>query len=127
MKQSPLLLEEELQYVKNFVILPVILDVLERDIKTLGNLQLKMPEIYIRILQSIQNMVLVDLTKIKKISREQGIKVYEQHRTNRGMEASYLCRGYHHTMVILWSIVRTEIKMRLCLYMGLDITGGATS
>jgi hypothetical protein len=127
MKQAPLQTKEDFQYVKDYLLLPVILDVLERDIKTLDSLQLKMPDIYIRALKRIQDQVTTDLSEIRKVLRARGMKVYEQSRTKTGIEASYLCRGYQHSFAMLWVNVRSEVKLKLSKHMNIDLTDGGVT
>lgn len=116
--------EAELQLVKQFVLLPIILDVLERDIKVMDTMPLKMLNIYYQLLRGVQDLVTVDLAKVRKSLREHGMKVYEQRRTNMGVEAAYLCRGYHHHFSMLWGVVKGEVEVRLRSYLRMKIEEG---
>jgi len=109
--------EEELQFVKESVILPILLDVLERDIQTLQTVPLKMSVVYIEILQSIQDLVSADLVRLRRKLKEHGMKLYDQRRTKIGVEADYLCRGYHYKFSILWGMVRAEIEEKIRAYL----------
>lgn len=120
-KKIPIETEEEFQFVREFVLLPLTLDVLERDIKMLETVPLKMPNIYIQMLQGIQNLVTVDLVKVRRKLREHGMKVYEQRRTNMGVEATYLCRGYHHDFSMMWGVVRAEVEGKIRDYLHIEI------
>ena len=119
MNPIPLPSKQEMEWVKAHILVPVMLEVLEKDIGTINTLQLKMPHLYVKSLRKIQDQVERDAYEIRKQFRTHGIKVYEMERTDRGIEASYLCRGYHQQMVLLWSRIRSEVEQRLYAYMGI--------
>lgn len=121
MKTPPLQTEDDLDLVKEFILLPIILDILEKDIQALASSSLKMPTIYIPILRQTQDKITADLAILRKRFRDQGLKVYEQHRTTLGVEALYLCRGYHHKFSMLWGVVKSEIIRKLANYMAVDL------
>ncbi|CAM2814183.1 hypothetical protein PASE110613_02250 [Paenibacillus sediminis] len=114
--------EEDSQLVKDYLLHTIILDVLERDIHTLHSLALKMPDLYIRSLRRIQNEVTLRLTDVRKLMRLKGIKVYEEVRTKTGIEASYLCRGYHLRFTMMWSFIKAEVQSELSRYLGIQLT-----
>ncbi|MFD0616578.1 hypothetical protein ACFQZR_03830 [Paenibacillus sp. GCM10027629] len=121
MKSVPLQTEVDFTLVKQYILLPIVLDVLERDMQTLGMAPLKMPSIYVRNLQQVQRQVHEDLVRIRKQLRSHGLKVYEEKRTKSGVEVLYVCRGYHHTFSMLWSLIKAEIERYLSEYMNVDL------
>ncbi|WP_314585997.1 hypothetical protein [Paenibacillus terrigena] len=121
MKSVPLQTEVDFTLVKQYILLPIVLDVLERDMQTLGMAPLKMPTIYVRNLQQVQRQVHEDLVRIRKQLRAHGLKVYEEKRTKSGVEVLYVCRGYHHTFSMLWSLIKAEIERYLSEYMNVDL------
>ncbi|RXZ77006.1 hypothetical protein EBB07_32450 [Paenibacillaceae bacterium] len=123
MKQAPLETEEDLQLVKEYMLLPVLLDVLERDIRILGAAGLRMDAIYEQVLRRAQDRIIADVALFRKHLRERGIKVYVQQRTKLSLDARYLCRGYHHNFSMLWSLVKAELDRKLSLYLRIDFKG----
>ncbi|GIO30673.1 MULTISPECIES: hypothetical protein [Paenibacillus] len=113
--------EEDSQLVKSYMLHVVLLDVLERDIRTLGTLALKLPDVYIRGLSGVQQKAMRRLTEIRQEMRSRGIRVYEENRSAKGMEALYLCRGYQRRFFMLWSYVKAETACELCAYLGIGI------
>ncbi|MGN7357593.1 hypothetical protein ACTHPF_09495 [Paenibacillus sp. SAF-054] len=113
--------EEDTLLVKTYVLHVVLLDVLERDIRTLGTLALKLPDVYIRGLSEVQNKAMHKLTAIRKDMRSRGIRVYEENRNSKGIEALYLCRGYQRRFFMLWSYVKAETAAELCTYLGISL------
>ncbi|MCR8641419.1 hypothetical protein NV379_02005 [Paenibacillus sp. N1-5-1-14] len=122
MSLAPLETKDDIRLVKDFMMLPIVMDVLEADIDSMHKSNLKMPKIYTKALKAAQNKILVDVSDVKKLLRVNGIKIYDQRRTNLGLEADYMCRGYHHKTSLLWSIVKSDVQERLCKYMSIDIT-----
>ncbi|CAM4418192.1 hypothetical protein U9M73_08690 [Paenibacillus phoenicis] len=121
MPPAPLETEEDLQLVKEYILLPVLLNVLERDMKALGTVKLKMDVVYVRALRTAQDLITADLTLLRKKMRDRGIKVFEQQRTELGIEARYLCRGYQHRFSMLWSLVKAELNQYLSKYLNVDL------
>ena len=67
MSASPLQTEEELLSVKDCVILPILLDVLERDIRSMKHTGIS--DYYVFHLQTIQKMTFAKLAELKKLPR----------------------------------------------------------
>jgi hypothetical protein len=126
MKSVPLQTEQDVHAVKTCLILPVLMDVLERDIGTLNTLKLKMPAIYVRTLRAIQTRVAGELSAAHKGMRGLGIRIYGEERTRAGLTAQYLCRGYHHSILLLWDLVKADIEVRLAAYLNLDLEAADT-
>lgn len=119
MKQVPYRTEEEAGWVKEFLLLPLILDLMERDLRLVlsGASSFKLPELYTDILRRLQSRITRELAEIRQQMRRHGIKVYEQHRTQSGLEARYLCRGYQYECSMLWGFARAEIDRRVAIYL----------
>ncbi|GGF87101.1 hypothetical protein [Paenibacillus aceti] len=111
----------DIQYVKMYLLLPMILSAFERDKKIIER-HLKTPGPYISSIDSAMDRVAVDLKEVKRKFRSLGIKVYEEARTEKGIEAKYLCRGYHHDFDMLWSRIAAECGVLMESYLGLDIS-----
>lgn len=108
--------------IKQYVLLPLLLDVLERDQRALASASLKLPQVYKGLIRLLQNAVAADLARVRQGMREHGLKVFEERRTNLGIEARYLCRGYTYEFSMLWGLVKAELISRLCAYLGIDVT-----
>lgn len=119
--------EAEAELVKRAILLPVLLDLLERDRQALADIPLKVPHIYRGFIGSLQGAAMDELAQVRKDMRKHGIKVFEERRTNFGLEARYLCRGYRYEFDMLWGLVKAEIFQLLGDYSGIDITKEGTS
>jgi hypothetical protein len=121
MPQMQIPTEEELKLVKSYIIYPIVLDVLERDMKIMRETKMKMTDIYALKFKSVMNAITHDAYEIRMQLKKHGIKIYEQTRTETKLDAKYLMRGYHFEFSMLWAIVKTEVQLMLCKYLEVDI------
>lgn len=117
MSKAPLETKEDLQLLKEYILLPLLLDALEGDIKGLEAMSLKMTVFYIQGLRNIQQQITLDLREIRQQLRNRGVKIYEQQSTSLGIEAHYLCRGYQHHFSMLWDLIQAELSTRFIMYL----------
>lgn len=115
MDQTPF----DLQYVKMYLLLPLVLSAFERDKKIIEQ-NIKTPGPYINFIDSAMDRVTLDLKEVRRKFRLLGIKVYEETRTDKGIDARYLCRGYHHDYKMLWSRIAAECSVLMEKYLGMD-------
>ncbi len=111
---------EDMSYVKLYLLLPLVLSAFERD-KELAGYTFRTPEPYVRMIDTAQRKVEADLKEVRKKFRELGIKVYEENLTFTGLDAKYLCRGYHYDFRMLSSLIAAESQVLMEKYLGLDI------
>lgn len=114
--------DNERQLVKEFLIIPEMLKYVEGDILLIRQSGLKMDLILIGSLQKVQDAIALEHLGVKLRLKKSGIKVYENNRSTLGIDASFLCRGYHHKMTLLWSVVRTEVLNKASQYTGVQIS-----
>ncbi|MNB79522.1 hypothetical protein D3C75_262570 [compost metagenome] len=111
---------EDGSYVKMYLLLPMILTAFERD-KKVAESSFKTPRPYVVLIEVAIKKVEIDLREVRRKFRALGIKVYEEKRTELGIQASYLCRGYHHSTTMLWSVIAAESSVLMEKYLGIDI------
>ncbi|MCC3379769.1 hypothetical protein ACFQ5D_11985 [Paenibacillus farraposensis] len=114
--------EKDTGLIKACVLLTLVLDVLERDIRILSASPLKMPDLYVRSLTEVQQRAAVQLAETKAQMKKQGIKIYSEIRNHEGVEVLYLCRGYQRRFFMLSSFARSEVRQKLGHYLGIDLT-----
>lgn len=110
---SPLPTEEELLLVKEYAVLPVMLDILEGDSKLIGRSELKLSRLYSKQLKHIQGAVFERQLVVKKQLQRQHIRIITLKRTDVSLQVQYQCRGYQHSMELRWEIVYADIQLRL--------------
>jgi len=119
MKLTPAETEEELQWILAYMVLPVVLDVLERDIRALDTIKLKMPVVYMRSLRRVQNLACMDMADLRGKLRIRGIRVLDQRRTKERLEADFLYRSYRRKCSMPWGVVKAEVERKLGDYLEL--------
>jgi hypothetical protein len=108
--------------VKSYILLPLIISAFEHDASIMSE-QLRTPAPYLEILHAAANAVAADLRDVRTGMRTRGLKVYEQHRLEAGVEARFVCRGYHERMLLLDDVIAVQAASRMRCYLGLDISG----
>ncbi|MNP55888.1 hypothetical protein D3C76_1505670 [compost metagenome] len=98
----------------------MILSAFERD-KKLAEQTFKTPRPYLTLIGNAIKRVEDDHREVRRMFRLHGLKVYEERRTESGIHARYLCRGYHHEITLLWPLVKAESSVLMEKYLGLDI------
>lgn len=107
--------------VKSYVLLPLILTAFERDAGIISA-HIRTPAPYLDMLHAASAAATGDLREIRNEMRKQGIKVYEQQRLRNGIEARFMCRGYHDRMLLLHDIIAAQAAIHMRQYLGLDIS-----
>ena len=116
----PIQTEAELLLVKRHILLGIIIQILNHDIRVIDAAGMKFPRLYESMLRAIQDRVLLDLAHTRRLFREHGIKVYEEKRKTDGLHAKYICRGYHHHFFMLWGFIKAESERMLKQYISLS-------
>ncbi|NMO94607.1 hypothetical protein [Paenibacillus lemnae] len=111
MKTSPLQTEEELLLVKACAVLPVLLDSLEQDLRSMQAAGVN--SLYIERLKDLQKSIITRLTQLKKNSRARSIIIMETRRKEHSLQIIYQCRGYQHQMELQWDFVKADMERRL--------------
>ncbi|MCM3257077.1 hypothetical protein M3664_04680 [Paenibacillus lautus] len=113
---------EELADVRRFFELPYLLDVIEVDKKKIINSDMIMKNVMVLYLNKVQDQANNTIFEIKQTLKKNGIKIIEQNKLEDRLVSSYSCRGYQHTMTLLWSKVKVDVLLMLGEYMRTDIT-----
>lgn len=113
----PIQTEDELELVKHFVLLGIVMRILDHDIRVIAASGMKLPRFYESLLRGMQDRVLLDLADLRRQFRGRGIKIYEEKQEPDGLRAQYVCRGYHHQFFMLWGFVKAESERVLKQYL----------
>jgi len=113
MAGSPLQTEEELLLVKEAIILPIMFDLLEKDMQLMKGCYLKMGDLYSHQLHRIQTSVLTQQYALRKEMRERQLKIVQVEQDPFFIRVSYTCRGYQHQMKLLLEVIDANIEVRL--------------
>jgi hypothetical protein len=104
--------------VKSYILLPLIVSAFERD-ATIMSIELRTPAPYLEVLRAAADAATADLQEVRSQMRVRGVKVYEQQRLKAGVEARFICRGYHEVMLLLDDVIAAQADIRMRRYLGL--------
>lgn len=109
--------EEEQGMITEFIILPFVLSVFDRDAKVIGD-HVKTKAPYIQTIELAMDRITTNLTEVRKEFRKRDIRVFPTRRTEHGIQCSYMCRGYENELELMWNYVRAEVEIRMKHYLG---------
>lgn len=107
--------------VKSYILLPLILSAFERDASAISS-ELRTPAPYLEVIQRAVHAASADLREIRAGMRARGLKVYEQQRLEAGVEARFVCRGYHERMLLLDDVIAAQATLHMRRYLGMEKT-----
>ena len=107
----------ELELLREYVLLPYLLTVLERDKRAVEQSQLKYQNVYIEIIESAMNKATKEITRLKQVLGKMGIKVNLETRREFDVCIEYSCRGYVDTFVMQWVYLSAEVQIRVKKYL----------
>jgi hypothetical protein len=106
--------DEDLQLVKNFTLLPILLDMLARDI---AELQINQDKIVYRhvifYLKEVEKLIFIEMQISRNMMKKLDIKILSTDMNVKGIEVEYKVRGYMHNFYILRSLVKAELMTTL--------------
>jgi hypothetical protein len=121
LKTSPLQTEADIQLVKDHLVLTVMLDMLEIEVRKLRRGDLHTSALLARQFRKIQKDAQKTLYEVHRGFKQNGIRIIETARTKGYVEARYLCRGYEHEMMLLGDTVKADIEVRLARQFDIDL------
>lgn len=109
--------------VKRYMILPLVLSAFERD-KTnfFESGYFKAPKLYTYLIDKAMDAATQELYGVRKAFRDRGIKVYDEHRVVKGVQAKYMCRGYQSEMFMRWPFITAEASVLMRQFLGLVVS-----
>lgn len=107
--------------VKSYILLPLILSAFEHD-ASIMSLELRTPAPYLEVIRAAANAVSADLREVRAGMRARGLRVYAQQRLEAGVEAKFICRGYHERMLLLDKVITVQSSLHMRRYLGLGAT-----
>ncbi|WP_100012299.1 hypothetical protein [Lentibacillus sediminis] len=109
--------KEEYKLLHDYIVLPYVLAVLERDKKHLQGVSFKFPHLYEYWLNQKMETVTKDLANTRRAMRRIGMYVYQEDQTDKGLELKYKYHKYHYNMGWLYSILRANVEKKMKEYL----------
>ncbi|WP_341419103.1 hypothetical protein [Paenibacillus filicis] len=106
--------EEDLHIIKDFILLPILLDMLVRDMEELKLYEDKIVYSHVILyLQQVEGLIHAELQAIKARMRKQDIQILTANRNAQGIQVEYKVRGYIHRFSMLRSLIKAELMTML--------------
>ncbi|MBD0382067.1 hypothetical protein [Paenibacillus sedimenti] len=106
--------EEDIQIIKEYTLLPILLDMLARDIEELGIYKDKIVFNHVLFyLREVEHSIYPELQSIKSTMKKRDIKVLNTEMNASGIQVEYKVRGYIHHFTMLRSLVKAELMNTL--------------
>lgn len=102
--------EEDIQIIKEYTLLPVLLDMLARDIDHLTIYRDKIVYNYvIGHLRDVEQSIYPRLQNLRNQMKQRHIKILNTEMNTLGIEVEYKVRGYIHHFNMLRSLIKAEV------------------
>ncbi|WP_090799487.1 hypothetical protein [Paenibacillus sp. GP183] len=106
--------EEDFQVIKDYTLLPILLDMLARDI---AELQINQDKIVyshvIFYLKEVEKLIFIEMQIARNMMKKLDIKILSTDMNAKGIEVEYKVRGYFHRFCMLRSLVKAELMTML--------------
>jgi hypothetical protein len=107
------LTDEEEKLINNYIFLPLVRRIFERDRKLIESGHFKLKAAYFDLIDRVTLNITDDLRKTKKAMFDQKMKIYKMDERH----FKIVCRGYHHEMGFHSSIMREKVEMLMKKYL----------
>ena len=110
--------EEELDLIRDFILLPKMMTIVEKSRKEIELSDHSLKRLYLAAAEVLQERILRDLTAVRKELKTRGIKIWEDEPCPGGTEFryKYSFRGYVHEFSIMRPVVKAQISVRFGRY-----------
>ena len=106
--------EEDVQMIKEYTLLPILLDMLARDMEELKVYKDKIVYNHILFyLREVEMAIYPELQQLKSKMKQRDIKVIHTEMNALGIQVEYKVRGYIHHFTMLRSLVKAELMTML--------------
>lgn len=100
----------ERKLVKHYLLLPILLTMLQRDIDAIKQASLRISLPHVMVAERMMEAVRQDLSRIRQSLGRSGIRIYSENKDASGLTCKYVCRGYHENFALSRSDVKTEVS-----------------
>jgi len=105
---------EELEMIRDSVLLPFMLTMVERNVKDLELSTGPLRKLYISATQILMDRIHADLARVNRELRARNIKVFkDESRMDDDLFYRYICRGYESTFSIMREVAKANISVKM--------------
>ncbi len=107
---------EELTMVRDYILLPHILTMLQNSLDKIQHTPNVLNRLYGTVTQLLMDRVTKDMHNLKRELSKRNIKITTAEQADMIMYHSFVCRGYEERLGIVREVMRSEIQVRLSKY-----------
>ncbi|MHA0857320.1 hypothetical protein [Paenibacillus sp. CMAA1364] len=108
----------ELDMMREYVLLPVALHIVERKILEVERSPQMLKLLYATAGKVLANHIREDVHKSKKALFDRHIRLFEDSKNDSELTYRYICRGYENQFMMTRDFMRAEISVRIGRYVG---------
>lgn len=108
--------KEEIELVRDYVLLPMILTIVDKNSTAIGLSSYSLKSLYVKASQVLMARIHADMSEVRKKMKTRNIKVFEEERVDSALYYRFVCRGYEETFAIVRDVARAEISVRISRY-----------
>ncbi|AZS14667.1 hypothetical protein [Paenibacillus lutimineralis] len=108
--------KEDLELVRDYVLLPMILTIVDKNNTEIGFTSYSLKSLYIKASQVLMARIHADLSVVRKKMKVRNIKVFQEERVDSAVHYRFVCRGYEDTFAMMRDVARAEISVRISRY-----------
>lgn len=104
--------KEEIEAIRDSILLPFMLDMVEADLRKLQHDRQPLRLLFIAANEALSNDIFKELVDVKKFLKEREIKVIELGRYNDELRYQFWIRGYEDKITLLRYMAKSELSIR---------------
>lgn len=112
--------EQELYNIREYMFLPMVLTILDKDKKAISYSDVKFKQSYLDMIEEGMKRVNSDLLELRKGFLKAGIIIAREERLQNELYWQYKCRGHIGEGSMLWDFVKAEIQVRINKYLNIN-------
>ncbi|MEK8128632.1 hypothetical protein WMW72_12015 [Paenibacillus filicis] len=113
LKRARVPTREELEMIRDAMLLPVVLTIVEQNGRDLLLNQSPLKKLYIAAAQVLLDRIHADLVRINKELRDRKIKVYRDDREDSDLHYRYIIEGYEDKLLITRDVAKATISKKI--------------
>ncbi|MBP1995653.1 hypothetical protein [Paenibacillus eucommiae] len=108
--------KEEMNLVRDYILLPVMLSVVENKSREIEMSSLAFKMLYSASSRVLASIIGKDLRKVEKALQERSIQVFEEMKDENMLQYRYICRGHEEPLIMARDYMKSEISVRIGRY-----------
>lgn len=107
---------EEILLVRDYCLLPMMLNVVETNLRSIEHSNYSLRRLYITSTQALLDLVHRDVVALREQLLRHHIRVFDEERVDNMIQFKFVCRGYEDHFTMTSDVARSEIGTRLTHY-----------